>query len=233
MRKLNLQLHPYTRVLLLVIGIAGAILCLNTLSLIIFWITFLIPLLTINSNIKTHLKFLLVVALPMLFMLGLSQWVIFKDFIHFESVLITVLKVIVYTSIIHIALIIPQDQILATFKMWNFKNEVLITALGSYIVWVDIAGRADKIITARFSRGFINKRTLSSKLKQFPHLLIPLIIGIMRTATERADSWEQKKIIQRLEAMKADKIKVSTVFNILIVLIFSLWLGYNLFAKYL
>lgn len=227
------QLHPYTRLIFLIAGITGTILCENTLYLLFFWLVILIPVLTINKNIKTHLNFLLVAMLPMLVMLTLSHWIIFKNWSHFELVLNTVLKVIVYTSIIHIALIIPQEHVLATFKMWKMKNEILITTLGSYIVWVDIANRADKIITARFSRGYITKRTFWAKLKQFPHLLIPLIIGIMRTASERAYSWEQKRIIQRLDVMNATKIEVSTLFNFFISILIVLWFGYNLVLKFI
>lgn len=227
----QLKIHPYTRILLLVTGIAGCLLCNNVYVLLIFWLSFIFPMAIATNNFKTHIKFLAIAVLPMFIMLSFSYWLIVRDFHNYVSVLFTVLNIIICTSLIQIALIIPSEDILTTFRMWGLKKGALVTITGSYIVWVDIVSRADKIVTARFARGFIGKRTAWSKIKQLPHLLIPLIIGIMRTATERSASWEQKKMVSRIESMPISPINKSVKFNLLISLIALYWFLHNLITK--
>lgn len=86
------------------------------------------------------------------------------------------------------------------------KGESLITVLGAFTVWTDVSYRSEKIITARFARGFVGRRTIINKAKQFPFVLVPLVVGILRTSTERADSWGQKNILQLVEKSTTEKV---------------------------
>jgi hypothetical protein len=188
----------------------------------------------ITGNGKTHLNFLLIVVLPMAMMLSFLFWIILHDSIeNFASVIMTLLKLITYTTIIQLVLIIPANQVYITFKMWGMKGNTLVTFLGSYIVWVDIINRSNKILTARFARGFITKRTFIAKLKQIPHLLIPLIIGIIRTATERSESWDQKKMLYRVEILKMQKIRYNPYLNFVIIAVGFIWLFLNIYMRWL
>jgi len=230
----RVSIHPYVRILFLIAGLCGAIFCENDLALFLFWVCILIPFMTITNNLKTHIRFLLLVVLPMFGMLSFLQIIVLHNVNQYnEVVLRTVLKLIVYTTIVQFVLIIPPNQIHATFKMWGMKNDVLVTSLGSYIVWIDIISRSNKILTARFARGFIVKRTFIAKLKQLPHLLIPLIVGILRTATERAESWQQKGILYKIEMKKANKVEYTPYFNAIICIVASTWLFLNFYIKWM
>ena len=210
----------------------GAILCTNNILLLIFWLCFLLPLMIITGNVRLHLNFILVVVFPMFAMLTYLNWIILnKTLEEFNNVYMTILKLISYTSIFQISLIIPSNQVYSTFKMWGLKKDILITALGSYIIWIDIISRSDKILTARFARGFISERTFITKLKQLPYLLIPLIVGILRTATERAESWEQKKLIERIEIMKMQNVKYNILLNLVLLVIVLFWLILNSYLR--
>ncbi|MCC8147206.1 MAG: hypothetical protein LIO93_12410 [Bacteroidales bacterium] len=111
-----------------------------------------------------------------------------------------------------------------TLKKWKIKGEALITVLGAFTVWTDVSNRAQKILTARFSRGFIRERTVIQKIKQFPFVLIPLVIGVLRTSTERAESWEQKDIIYLMEINESDSIKTSLFLNVFLLAASCTWL---------
>lgn len=222
------RIHPYVRLIFLLGGLTGAILCSSNLSLTCFWIMFLIPLIIIANNFKTHVRFILIVVLPMLVMLLFVHWVTVDD-MHagISSTIALLLKLIVYTTVIQLTLTIPSQDLLPTLKMWGMRKGALITSLGVYVVWVDVFRRSEKILTARFARGYIPERTFITKLKQLPHLLIPLIIGIMRTSTERAESWEQKNLLYRIENIELAKMQYSPILNIVLVVVPIVWAFIN------
>lgn len=231
---MQIAIHPFIRILFFITGILGAILCTNNLLLLFFWIAILIPLMVLTGNGKAHFKFILVVVLPMTLMLFfLFGVVLHKTIDNFASVIQTILKLINYTTIFQVVLLIPPNQVYYTFKSWGMKGGTLVTFLGSYIVWVDITNRSDKILTARFARGFITERTFLTRLKQIPYLLIPLIIGIMRTAVERSESWKQKGLLYRIQNLNIKKIHYSIILNSLIFIIAMAWLIINIYEKWM
>jgi energy-coupling factor transporter transmembrane protein EcfT len=227
------NIHPYTRIAFFITGIAGGFFCTSNLLLLGFWLLILLPLMMITGNAGAHMRFLLVVVLPMAAMLLLLSWIVSeKSSENFDQVLLTILKVIAYTTIVQVVLIIPPEQVYSTFRKWGLKGDTLVTSLGSYIVWVDIVNRSGKILTARFARGFIAERTFIAKLKQMPHLLIPLIVSIIRTATERSESWQQKQLLQRVGVMKAAEVSYSKPVNAVMLIAGMGWLLLNIFLKW-
>lgn len=141
------------------------------------------------------------------------------------------LKLILFTSVLQLSISIPPENLITTFKMWGLRKEALITVLGAFTVWADVNYRAGKIITARFSRGVIGKRTFVSKAKQFPFVLVPLVIGIIRTSTERAESWEQKNILQLVENLSSKKNYFPILLNGFLIIASICWLCVGLFIK--
>ncbi|MEI6681656.1 MAG: hypothetical protein WCO44_03460 [Bacteroidota bacterium] len=230
---MSANIHPYCRLIFFLIGITGVIVSSSPLLLLLFWLFFLLPLMAITQNLKIHLRFLLVVVLPMTVMLLFLNWILFSlSNEKVTPVLMTILKLICYTTIFQVVLLIPSDQVFSTFKKWGMRGGTLVTALGSYIVWVDIINRSDKIITARFARGFIAERTFLAKLKQLPKLLIPLIVGIMRTATERAESWEQKKMLHRIEVLQTKQKPYGFLMNFSILVISVFWFVLTIYLRW-
>lgn len=211
----KLYINPYIRLVFLICCIAGAILIDNILWLIGCYAVAILPLFLYGNQIKNHIKLMLFGMFPIYLSFILLYVIILRgnnggwDFINLK-----LLKLILITSTIQLTLLIPDQYLISTFKLWGLKGEALITILGAFTVWTDVNYRADKIITARFSRGFIKKRTIFQKIKQFPHVLIPLVVGIIRTATERAESWEQKNIMYLVDVSKTELVKSPLFLNI-------------------
>jgi hypothetical protein len=228
----KLYLHPFIRLSFLISGIAGAILINQTVLLLSFYCLLILPLFIFSGQIKKHINLMLFGMLPILLSFVLLYIVVLKstngdwDFIYLKM-----LKLILFTSIVQLTLSIPSENLISTFKMWRIKGEALITVLGAFTVWADVNYRAGKIITARFSRGFIGKRTAISKAKQFPFVLVPLVIGILRTSTERAESWEQKNILHLVEVNKSEKTNYPVLLNGVLLIVSICWLVLGIFHK--
>lgn len=221
------QLHPYTRLLLLVSGIIGTAWSQAPLPTAVFE-TILLVILAINSGIRLIVIFLMIVLLPMTVMLT-----VFHLFVHslngpaFMAQMLTILKLAVYTTLIQIALIIPLPYVHFTFRKWGFRKDSLLILVSSYFVWMDVVKRSERILLARFSQGYIEKRTFMAKLRQIPFLLVPLIIGIMRTAAERSQSWDEKGLVERLETVRFSPVRGTNAYNFTIVCLALSWLVYN------
>jgi energy-coupling factor transporter transmembrane protein EcfT len=141
------------------------------------------------------------------------------------------LKLIIFTSVFQLTLLIPPEILITTFKKWGLKGEALLTILGAFTVWADIKTRTDKILSARFARGFIEERTFLNKARQLPYVLVPLVIGIIRTAIERADSWEQKNILHLLKNHKVMEPEYPFVFNGFILAGITCWFILAFYSK--
>lgn len=223
----KLYLHPYVRLLFLLGGLTGVLLINNTKYLFYFYCSTIIPLFAFSFQIKKHLNLLFFAMLPIYLSFILLYVLILKsedwNFIHLK-----VLKIILITSIIQIVLLIPTEHLIITFRKWGLKGESLITALGAFTVWTDVTFRSEKIVTARFARGFIRKRTILNRIKQLPFVLVPLVVGVLRTSTERADSWEQKNILQLVKKNVVEKVDYPIGLNLILVLLSLTWVSFSI-----
>jgi hypothetical protein len=146
------------------------------------------------------------------------------DFIFLKT-----LKILDLTSIFQIALTIKPDSLFSTFSKIGIKGEKLITVIGAFTVWADIKRRSEQIITARFARGFVGKRSYINIAKQFPYIMIPLIIGILRTSIERSRTWTQWNIVDLINNKKQKKQEFPVFANLAIALVTTFCLIIGIF----
>jgi len=216
----KLYINPYIRLAFLSCCLVGTILINNIVWLIGCYAFIILPLFLYGRQMKKHIQLMLLGMLPVYLSFILLYIIILNGSNgSWNFVNLSVLRLISFTSIIQLTLLIPDQYLIFTFKSWGLKGEALITVLGAYTVWMDVNYRAGQIITARFSRGFIKKRTILQKIKQFPYILIPLVVGIIRTATERAESWEQKNMMYLVEANQPEQVKFPLLLNVYVLVI--------------
>lgn len=154
--------------------------------------------------LKQHLRLILVGMVPILLSFILLYIIVLKND-DWEFVLLKVTKLVLYTSVLQFVFTMPTFHLIYTLKIFRFSGEHILSVIGAMTVWVDILNKTDKIITARFSRGFIKKRTFIIKAQQFPYALIPMVAGILRSASERASSWEHKNIENLLQQVQTNR----------------------------
>ncbi len=213
-------LHPFCRILFLSGSIIAVILFANIIYLLMFYGFFIFPLILLQGGFRIHLRLLGFGIVPIFLTFILLYIIIMKgsnggwDYINIKS-----LKILCLTSVFQVALSIPTDMLVVTFKKWGFKGDGLLTMVGAFTVWAEVKTKSNQIITARFARGFIGKRNFFNTAKQLPYVLIPLIIGVMRTAIERVDVWEQREIPFLLDNIKPSKTHYPFWLNMLSVVV--------------
>jgi hypothetical protein len=203
----KLIIHPYVRLLFIISSFTGTILIDDSWILVLYYGIVILPLFIVASQVRQHINMILFGMVPIFLSFVLLYLIALNGSSGgWNFIVLKMLKLIMFTSAIQLTLSIPSEHLIITFKKWGLNGEALITLLGAFTVWVDMNSRAGKIITARFSRGFIEKRTVFNTAKQFPFVLIPLIISMLRTSTERAELWEQKNILRLLSNVKVDNV---------------------------
>lgn len=228
----RLYIDPYTRVFFLVASIIGTLLVNNTLWYLFFYFMVIFPIFIYSGQFKKHFQLLAFGIFPIFLSFALIYIVILKgmqgdwDFIYHKT-----MTLIIITSCIQLSLLIPSSYLITTLKKWKLKGESLITVLGAFTVWADILNRTQKILTARFSRGFIKKRTIIQKIWQFPFVLVPLITGVLRTSTERASSWEEKDILYLVDNFEVEERQSSIFLDIFSFSASLLWLCIGIYLK--
>ena len=220
MNDAKINIHPYIRLLLLVGVIASVILYKHLLQLGLLYIAFIIPLILLIGIIRNHVRLLLFGIVPIAFTFILIYILILSENKeNWDFILVKILKILDVTSIFQVVLTVESGALYPTFRKLGLKGESLITVIGAFTVWADIKRRSEQIIIARFARGFIRKRNFINTAKQFPYILVPLIIGILRTSIERSETWIRWDIIDLINKKRAKSEKYSVTINVAIALI--------------
>lgn len=219
MKIINISIHPYIRVFFLVGTMASVILFRQPVLLILFYILMILPMVLMMGITRNHLRLLIYGLIPITLTFILMYIIILKEANSgWNFILVKIFKILDITSILQIALTVKSDSLYPTFRKFGLKGENLITVIGSFTVWADIKRRSEQIITARFARGFIGKRNFFNTAKQFPYILVPLIIGILRTSIERSHAWTQWNIVDLINDKQSEKLEFPKIINLMIAL---------------
>jgi energy-coupling factor transporter transmembrane protein EcfT len=107
-----------------------------------------------------------------------------------------------------IMLSIPPRLLPATLRGWGLRGEGLVLALGVFAVEPELKLRAEQILVARRARGLLGGSRWAG-LKQLPRLLRPLFVWSIRSAVHRADVWEQRAMLLRVDALPSQAVPFS------------------------
>jgi hypothetical protein len=126
---------------------------------------------------------------------------------------------------------VEPRRLLATLRGWGLRGDALAATLGTFVVFPELGRRAEQIITARYARGLIGGASTIDRLRHFPFLLRPLMTWSLRSAIQRAELWEHRALVQRLDALDVAE-PYSLLASVLLVATSAVWLVLNLILMY-
>jgi len=230
-------IHPISRLLFLVFGIIGVIICIDLFLMMGYWI-YLVMLYYISGYLKVHIKFFSLIIIPVLLFLliiwgGVMEKAPYKysyDYTNgYVFAIYISLRLLLLGSLFQLTFItIHHDNYIDVFKKWGIKGNLLIIILGALTVFPDLIKKADKIMTAIYARGIIPNRSIINRFRQFPLILKPLIINSLQSAVDRTESWYSKNLIKRMEESQVKNFRFKIIDSVIISLTF-LWFLSNLY----
>ena len=80
--------------------------------------------------------------------------------------------------------------------------------MGGLSVWAEIKIRAEQILNSRYARGLIPSRSIIARLRQIPHLLLPLLSWTLRASVQRTETWERTGLVENfLSVLNGSKVR--------------------------
>jgi energy-coupling factor transport system permease protein len=202
-------IHPVARGLAAAVAVAGTLLGTSVLGAAVAWVAVLIPLTALAGVLRQHLRFVLTILTPIsLALFVIWGWIVgappgapvgsapaagagFAALVALRLALLGGIGQLCFSTI-------PSDRLVSTLRSWGIKGEGLVIAVSSLTLVPEMQLRAEQVLTARYARGFVRNRNLFSKLQQVPHLLRPLMAWVLRSAIQRAEGWEQRRLLVRM-----------------------------------
>jgi hypothetical protein len=196
----------------------------------------------IDGLLPVFLKFLLAAELPMTLMLVVIWGWIAKappnepmgtdpaGGVRFA--LLISLRLAVLGGALQLAMLsIPTRLLPATLRGWGLRGEGLVVALGVFAVEPELKLRAEQILVARRARGLLAGSRWAG-FKQLPYLLRPLLVWSIRSAVHRADVWEQRAMLLRVEQLPTEITPFSSAAGAISLTLSILWLIAAIFFRW-
>lgn len=198
-----------------VLGAIGAMAAQSPPFFLASWLGAVVPLCIVTGIWRAHARFCVVIVLPIAAMLA-GIWIYLlgappgvqrgTDPVGAaEFCATTSLRLVLLGGFAQLLfLTIPRHRLVDTFRQWGLRDDLLVAALGTYVLFPELRIRADQIITARMARGHVANRRLWTRAQQLVPSLGVLFTLAVRTAVQRASHWlEQDLFAQFAETEEA------------------------------
>lgn len=114
----------------------------------------------------------------------------------------------------------------STLARCGLRGDTLTIVISSYILLPELRMRADQVLTARRARG-LGATSIIGRLRELPILLRPLFAWALRSAIQRSEHWNQR----RLTALAQRSVPIhteSSLAGVLFVVLAAGWLAASL-----
>jgi energy-coupling factor transporter transmembrane protein EcfT len=234
---------PQILLLAIMLAMVGSMLTKNLILLVGGWLLFILPLTKVLNVSKHHFIYLVSFILPLTITL-LFVWYLLIGAPPDQTVGSNPLGGATYalTTSVRLALLgglaqviilpIPLDDLSYRLYQIGIRGDLLIIIVSAFALIPEFSQRANKIITARYSRGLIKNRNLLTRLKQVPYVIRPLLTGALRTALSRMELWDQWGQLDNFVNFSSKPTdRKSNMMPIIYLCVSFLWLGLAIFFK--
>ncbi|HTV46894.1 MAG TPA: energy-coupling factor transporter transmembrane component T [Phycisphaerae bacterium] len=217
-----------------VLAIAGAVITSNLFLLAAGYIV-LVGILAIGSALRIHLKFITVIVLPIA-VFSLIVWPLLMGAPPGEkagtdpagavrfALLISLRLAFVGGIIQACVLTIHARDLAVTYRRWGLHKEWLVAALGATVLAPEMKRRAERVYTAALARGLMPDRSIWSRMRVLPVMLIPLTAWSLRSAIHRADNWHERRLLERIDKLSERPDTGSVPASVVLIFIATAWL---------
>lgn len=224
------------------LAMIGSMLTKNLILLLGGWLLFILPLTKMLQVSRQHFKYLVSFILPLAITL-LVVWylligappdqVVGSDPVGGAAyALTTSARLALLGGLAQVIILpIPLDNLSYRLHQIGIRGDLLIIIVSAFALIPEFSQRANKIITARYSRGLVKNRKLFTRLKQLPYIIRPLLTGALRTALFRMELWDKWGHVDNFTNLSQPAAVTSNVIPISYLFGSFLWLGLAIFFK--
>ncbi len=222
-------IHPFVRIAFFTFAILSCFLLDSLEILVAFYVLVMIPLFLIVKRLSQHGYFVLIGIVPIILSYILIYILVLDEPNRsWDFIIVKGTKLLVFVAIFQFAFVLPSLVLMDMLIKLGLRGERLLILLSSITVPQDMIKKSKLIVDARF----VGKRSLINQVKPLPFVLVPLLVGVLRTSQERARSWEQKNITNLLDiyTLKRKKTRYTLPINLIMLLSSILFFLITLFT---
>lgn len=203
------EIHPWVRGLAAVLAIIGTMTVTSVAGAGVAWLTVMLPLAAAGGVVRKHLKFVLTFVLPISCALFVVWWGVVgappgspRGSAPGAGALyagLVSMRLVLLGGVGHLCLAtIRPERLVPTLKAWGLKGELLVITVSGMTLAQEMRLRGEQVLTARYARGFVARRSLVSDLLQLPFVLRPMLAWVLRAAIQRGEVWQQRGLLERM-----------------------------------
>lgn len=237
-----MAVDPRARAISAVLAVVGTLFVREPLPLLLALLLVILPLLALGGGIRGYSKLAGAIGLPVI--VGLFVvWGLFVGAppgmpLHSDptgGILFAAtvgLRLLVLAAILYLAVAMVAPPLLPqVLRGWGLRGDLLAVVLGTFVLVPELAGRAGQVMTARYARGLIGRAAWTDRLRSFPQLLRPLLAWSLRSAAQRSELWDHRKLVGRLEKW-SERGESSRLASATMLVLAGVWLGVSLFRYF-
>lgn len=207
---------------------------------VIAWVS-LIPILVILGVARKHLTFLLFVTVPVAVALCIVWGGVLKSspgqpigssmVDGFRYAGIISFRLALLGGITHACFYtLTYGELVAFLRNWRVKGDLLTLIVSSLAVLAEVRLRIDQILVARYVRG-LTGLSVFQRAFSLPSTLRPLVANSLRSAKERSDLWERRRLLDRVNHLGVSA--TSTVSrNVIAGTVCLLWFSITIYVRW-
>lgn len=223
------------RLLCSLLATGGACICSSAWLLAAAYIVGMVPTVILARVAHAHCRFVLIVVTPVAAM-SLLVWPVMMGAPPgelagsnpsgaFAFALLTVFRLAFVGGIFQAALLsLDPARLTTTLWKWGVRGEWLVVVLAAVVLGPEMKRRADRVITAASARGMLKSRRVWHRIGLAVASIVPLTAWGLRSAVERADTWHQRKMLDRIELVAATPESGYVLVNVVLIVLSGAWL---------
>lgn len=230
---------PRARGLTTLLALLGTLFARDVGAMALLWGAVLLPLMLAAGLVRQHLRFILVILAPVAVASGIVWGLVVgappgapagsAPALGLQYAAMITLRLAILGGIVQAGLLsVPGDDLSDTLRAWRIRGDALVVALGCFALAPELRLRAGQVITARYARGLVRSRGPIARLRQLPHMLLPLLAWTLRSAVQRADSWRERGLLSLVDRPDGEAHSGWQLADAAYVLAGIVWVSYNL-----
>lgn len=211
LKQVRYQMPPVARGIALLAGVAAILVCDNFIVLAGVLGLVVLPMLIASGALKLYGRFLVFMLAP----IGLALFIVWGMVVEASpgqplgssptegmifAVLIT-LRIALLSGLFQAFFGgVRGDKLVTSLASWGITGDLRVIILATFAMVPEGKLRADQVLTSRLARGLVKRRSWVSNGFQIPHLLRPMFGWTLRSAIERAELWDHRHLLEKLQS---------------------------------
>jgi hypothetical protein len=231
------------RLICAAMAVTGACICSSALLLTLAYILGIVPTLILTRVVRAHYQFLLAIVAPVAAM-SVLVWPLMMGAPPGELAgsnpsgalsfaFLTVFRLMFVGGVFQSTLLsLDSSRLTTTLWRWGIRGEWLVVVLAAIVLGPEMKRRADRVMTAAAARGMLRSRQVWHRMRIAVATVVPLTAWGLRSAVDRAETWHQRSLVERIELVAVAPESGNVLFDSILAATCAFWMTIAVLSRW-